>query len=291
MEIRLMNETEYEASKSLWLKCFEEDDRAFVDWYYSRRTKPENALGAFLRAEAEPAAMLHMLPLDMRFGGGVRRVCFVAGVCTDPDERRKGLCTMLFRHAFSLMRAAGYQACALQPFSTEFYERFGFKTYAHLKKVTVSAERLNHIVRPYEQVPGDPELLFSQYSCFTKGFSGCSVRSADYFGGFIEEYKLKGAVLSTCESGACAGYASGDSLFVTELFGFDRGLKSLIGSIPRGFGKITFPLPVSFNDEELEELLSDDPLFSVSTVPFCMIAPIGKGFSLGSEEMLCFDRY
>ena len=291
MEIRLMNKAEYEASKSLWLACFEDDDAAFVDWYYSRRTSPNDALGVFEDGGEEPVAMLHMRPVRMCFSGRTVSVCFVAGVCTHPAYRLRGLCAKLFERAFAIMRLRGYEACVLQPFDTAFYERFGFKTYASLKEITVSGERLRTIGRSYECVPPDPERLFELYTEYTRRYDGCPLRSAEYFKGLIEEYSLPCAYLAVSDSGCCAGYGSGGRFTAYELFGSVRDPAELVALLPKQYERVEFFLPENADASAVLRMFDGDPGLSCRTIPFCMIAPLDPGFDTGLGSMLCFDKY
>lgn len=289
MEIRLMDKKSFELSKTLWQICFPEDGSEFVDWYYSERTKPEYALGAFENSSDMPIAMLHMLPRPMRFNGEERRVCFVAGVATHPAFRRRGICTRLFDSAFDIMRERGYEASVLQPFDPGFYERLGFKTYAFLNKVTVSGEWPICAVRPAERIKPDPERLEEQYSGFTKGFEGCSVRGAEYFKGFIEEFSLPGARLAASKHGCCAGYEEGEGFTVYELFADSHDIGCLLSLLPSGYGRVTFFLPEQLDISPLLRLLPDRAV--CERVPFCMLAPIAAGFETGSAPKFCIDRY
>ena len=188
MHFRITNEKEYESTKALWLECFEEDDRAFVDLYYAKRSRPEYVLAAFEDGSGEAVSMLHMIPVKMRFCGRAASVCLIAGVCTKPDRRRRGICAKLMYEAFGIMRGRGFEAAVLQPFDTAFYERFGFRTFIVRQKVTLEARAFEKLRKPAELIEARPEHLASLDSDYTGRFDGCTVRDAKYFSYFIEEY-------------------------------------------------------------------------------------------------------
>lgn len=290
MDYRIMNEAEFYASKSLWLDCFPEDDAGFVNWYYARRTRPGYALGAFEEGKARPVAMLHMLPMDMRSGDGLRRVGFVAGVCTHPLYRFRGLCTELFSRAFDIMKERGYEATALQPFDTEFYERFGYKTFAYRDKYMLSAARTKGLRHSYDRLFPEPKRLFDMYSAFMEGRTGCSVRSEEYFEGFIEEYSLKGGYIAVDSSACCAGYSEGSSFVATELFYKDGDPLPALALLPRGYSRVYFALPP---EEEIRKRLAYVlPGFAPVSAneAFCMAAPLTADFPMG-DRPYCLDRY
>ncbi len=280
MEIRLLDKTEYELSKELWLTCFPEDDRDFVDLYYSMRSKPEYALGAF-EGTSCPIAMLHMIPMKMRFGSDDRSVCFVAGVSTHPLFRRRGVCAKLFEAAFRIMKERGFEATALKPFRASFYERFGYKTFMRREHFKVSDERLNTIGRTHDdRVLPDPSALSDIYASFMDGYSGFSVRDKSCFEYLIKEYSMDGAVLNTTARGCCAGYESNGALIVNELF-FTPGTDPL-SLLPAGFSEYSFPLPIGSGlalslPHSIEE--------------FSMIKPLAEGFDPFAFENYGFDMY
>ena len=282
MDIRLMNEREYELSKGLWMECFPGDGKGFVDWYYAERTRPEYALGAFLSGEA-PAAMLHMLPMKMRFDGRDAPICFVAGVSTRPDMRRRGICAELFERAFDIMRERGFEASVLQPFRTDFYERFGYKTHIIRQRIELSYERPNAVGRSYEEVKPDPSRLKGLYEGYMRRFGGWSIRDEGYFTGFIREYSMAGAELVVTGHGCCAGYADEDdpaSFTATELF-FEEGTDPA-KLLPKGYSRYAFPLP-------MDAMPPEGCLAGVEE--FSMIKPLTADFDMGTAPLFGFDRY
>lgn len=285
MEHRFLNKIEYEKSKELWLECFPEDDRSFVDWYYSERSRPEYVLGAFRSGRDIPVSMLHMIPMRMIFGGQERSVCFVAGVCTKPEERGKGLCSRLFETAFAAMRKLGCYATVLQPFDTRFYERFGYKPYIKRIKARLSYNGTNDIVRPTDshicRFP-DPAALKECYEAFMCMYEGYSIRDEAYFNAFIHEYSMPGAYLAFAEEGCCAGYydETGSRFTATELFfreGFDY-----TSLFPKNVLSCTFPLP---KDIALPQGASGEE------TEFSMIKTLIHDVYPDTEKCFGFDRY
>ena len=280
IEIRIMNEEEFERSKKLWLECFPEDGEDFVALYYSNRTKPEYALGAF-DGSGEPVAMLHMIPVKMRFGGSLESVCLVSGVCTKPRYRRRGYSAKLFETAFDVMSDRGFAAAVLQPFRAGFYERFGYRFFVSRNIATVSNVMLEPHSSDCSMLP-DASKLLSLYDSFSNGFSGCTARDEQYFETFIKEYSLPGAELIMTEQGCCAGYAEdeGEVFSATELF-FVTGCDPL-SLLPKGYSSYKLPFPTAFSLPES---------FNVKTERFLMIKPLAADLDLGEGPFYGFDRY
>ena len=283
MDIRILNGEEYELSKALWLECFPEDGEAFVSRYYSERSKPEFVLGAFRGGSSEPVSMLHMIPVEMRFGGKAYPVCLVSGVCTKPGFRRRGLCAALFEEAFPIMRERGFAATVLQPFRPSFYAKFGYRTFIYRKSVTLSYARPNCFVRPSETIAPDPKRMAELYASFTARFSGCTVRDESCFEGFIREFSEPEARLVMTEYGVCAGYVEdgeGNTFRAFELFYLEGTDPASL--LPAGFEKCVFPLP------EGERI----PCGAIAEdEPFSMLMPLSDDFEAGNGPFYGFDRY
>lgn len=277
MTVKLLNETEYVSSKALWTRCFG-DGEMFTEWYYRARTKPEYVLGAF---DGELIGMLHMRPVVMRLAGKERKVCFVAGVCTAPEYRRRGVCAELFEKAFPIMRKRAFEATVLQPFDPGFYERFGYRVFIYRRAV-----RVRHKLPDPQRRQYDAKLLSDLYGDFIREYEGASVRDEKYFEGFIEEFTSPSARLVVTEEGCCAGYADEDGLGFTayELF-YKKGADP-VSLLPGGFERYAFPLPVNAK-------APGDPESTVET--FSVIKPLDPALS---EELLRdgasfygFDKY
>ncbi len=279
MDVRLLNRLEFENSKALWAKCFG-DGEGFIEFYYRSRTRPEYVLGAFDGASL--IGMIHMRPMKMVFDGSVRNICFVAGVCTDPEYRNRGVCTKLFKSAYPIMEERGFDASVLQPFDPAFYERLGYRTYIERQELTLINgagntlyDRIDNAIRPY-----NAQQIKELYDGFIKKFEGASLRDEKYFEGFIEEYSATDARLTVNENGCSAGYTEDGTFFVDELF-FKDGT-DVLTLLPPGFSKYVFPLPVS---------LEAPAGCSSSLVKFSMIRPIKAGFPEKRNDTYGFDRY
>ncbi len=286
IKIRNMNPYEYELSKSLWMECFPEDGGEFVDWYYAERSKPEYALGAFADNEFKPVSMMHILPMRMRFSGNITTVGFVAGVCTAHELRGKGLCSALFERAFKLMKDRGCSASVLQPFDPAFYERFGYKTFIKRRRFTLSDECATRFGRLSDQhdciLNNTPDAfsMLEMYKRFTEGFSGCSIRTEEYFKGLIDEYSLPGAKLIVTDKACCAGYSENDSFRAYELYYDD--VSDIARVIPNGFKKYVLPVPVNTVLPQFESFGIED---------FSMLKPLSGSFETGNGPFYGFDKY
>ena len=245
IQIRLLNDYEYSNSRLLWDVCFPYDGTGFINWYYSFRSCPEYVLGAFYGDTI--VAMLHMIPMDIMFKECVQTVCFISGVCTHPNYRNMGICSMLFRNAIPIMRQRGFNTSMLQPFDTLFYEKYGYHTFIQRNRVRLSGGiiKLHNCVNAIQP---SPKLLLKQYSDFMSGYYSYSVRDENYFEGMIEEYGTPDGRLICNAYGYCAGYMNDGVFDATELvMPMQKGVKVDICQIacllPKDCELALFPLP------------------------------------------------
>lgn len=294
MRIGLVNETEYERSKSLWAACFPEDNEDFIRVYYALRSRPEFTLAAFDGADT-PIAMMHMLPFDMELDGAAEPVCFVAGVCTAPRYRGQGICTALFDRALVHMRERGFSYCLLSPSDPRFYSRLGFKTFFETKLLHISYDRTNSFVQSADiarrsSIPSflpslTPDSLCALYERLTNGMNGRLIRTPEYFRAFLAEFSLPGAYMKISDLGCCAGYSSSDGTKFEAVQLFFSG-DDFTHLLPEGFTDYAVPLP---NSAHIPDIPGGKRFVTRKTAQ--MIRPVLKPLPDLSRPYYGFDSY
>ena len=269
--IRSLRESDLDAAAELWLTCFPEDDRAFVDYYFARRTDPDRMLGVFVKtaANAEPvlASMLCFDPRRMfakRPGTGeelVLPVCFVAGVCTFPAYRRRGYVRRLLTALADERRAAGDAALLLKPFNIGFYEKLGFSRFAFRRMLTVERPVVPDAEKDrISTVPLTAELLNEVYSAANNGRNGALIRRNSDCAALAEEYRLSGAHSAAVRTETGAAYAlywerngengNGTPALLDEFTCTDASSGAALASVLFDrIGLFRFPVPVGENAE------------------------------------------
>ncbi len=252
--IRSLRESDFGRAAELWLACFPEDDRAFVDYYFAKRTRPERMLGLFETDDGrenlvsmlcfEKRRMAAKDPADPRRGSA--EVCFIAGVCTAPEKRRRGCIRRLFAALESRMAGEGVGVFLLQPFDFGFYKKLGYKPFA--KRRIVGVKNADTAMQPGFR-PDEPaaERMLAAYDKAFSGVSGVLERSAERFAAIAEEYAMPGAKSAAVESETGCAYALwyGDELPLMDEFVFtdEAARTALEAAVFARAGAFSYPVP------------------------------------------------
>ncbi len=110
----------------LWKASFNDPDE-FINLYFTQVYKPENTL--VTEKDGRVVAALQMLPYTMTFWGNEIPVAYIAGACTAPEERNKGLMGQLLAEAFAEMERRNIPLTVLIPADNwlfDYYRRTGY---------------------------------------------------------------------------------------------------------------------------------------------------------------------
>lgn len=110
----------------LWQTCFA-DPEPFVELYFSRVYRDENTLT--IERDGRVLAALQLLPYTLNYFGTELPMTYVAGVCTVPEERRRGLMRQLLRESVEEMQRRGIALATLIPANDglfDYYRRHGY---------------------------------------------------------------------------------------------------------------------------------------------------------------------
>ncbi|MEN6471717.1 MAG: GNAT family N-acetyltransferase [Clostridiaceae bacterium] len=185
--LSVLNASDMPAARRVWEACFPDDESAFIDYYFQKRTRPEWILGAF--SGEKLIGTVHMLPHTVTFFGVEKSVGFVAGVATLPEERGRGVAGNMLNASFEIMRERGFSATMLKPFSqglARYYEGFGYKPFAHVDVYELTLNGLSGVAPAQTHAPGAGELL-KIYNAFAAGLSGMRVRAQKEMELLLEE--------------------------------------------------------------------------------------------------------
>lgn len=115
-----------EQIRELWQTCFE-DTEAFVDFYFNRVYRDEQALT--IERQGRIVSALQMIPYQMSWCGIEISMAYIGGACTVPEERGKGLMGELLNEAFRRMIEDEYDITALipaEPWLYDYYRKQGY---------------------------------------------------------------------------------------------------------------------------------------------------------------------
>lgn len=154
MQIRLLHHNEMQKARSLWDLCFDDNPTAFSDWFFTSKYSPETTLGAF---EGEQlVGSVQMLPYCFTLRGAAVSGASIAGVCTHPQLRGRGVAGKLMGKANDCMRAMGHQVATLYPsVSYDFYRKLGWEVATQRLRMAFDADQLlaPRTAHPYQVQP------------------------------------------------------------------------------------------------------------------------------------------
>ena len=101
MEVRLLKQQEHGKTRLLWEKVFQEDSKAFLDYYYFFKTR-ENSVYV-VEEDEEIRSMLHLNPFLIQVGEGQFDGRYIIAVATEESYRKRGYMGMLLRKAMQAM--------------------------------------------------------------------------------------------------------------------------------------------------------------------------------------------
>jgi GNAT superfamily N-acetyltransferase len=154
---------------------------------FSRYPHYEPHLVFIAEEDGAIASTLHVLNRIIRLNGNAVRVGGVAGVCTDPRFRGRGLATGLLKYAVDALRG-GYDALAL--FTTfggaayAIYRRVGFNDF-YIREYGVASvidlPKANYALAAVDEASdSDADALLNLYNKVTTNLDGPLVRTRDY---------------------------------------------------------------------------------------------------------------
>ena len=102
VEIQRNHPSDAADTRALWEEIFTEDSAAFLDYYYSVKTK-DNQLQT-IRTDGVLTAMIHWNPYPIRICGSEADSCYLVAVATKKEYRHRGQMASLLK--------AGLRDCA-----------------------------------------------------------------------------------------------------------------------------------------------------------------------------------
>ncbi|MBQ4548315.1 MAG: GNAT family N-acetyltransferase [Bacteroidales bacterium] len=149
MNDRIKNET-----RVLWDKCFSEEDKRFVDFYFEKRYNENDNI--FIEKNGKVVSALQLISYPFSYYGKTIGCSYLSGCCTDPDYRSQGLMNDLIIKALKQAKNNGACFAALIPASESlfnYYAGTNFVTTFDYSKIRIN---LSHQVSesPSHRVSG-----------------------------------------------------------------------------------------------------------------------------------------
>ena len=158
MNDRIKNET-----RVLWDKCFSEEDKRFVDFYFEKRYNEKDNI--FIEKDGKVVSALQLISYPFSYYGKTIGCSYLSGCCTDPDYRSQGLMNDLIIKALKQAKNNGACFTALIPASeslfnyyagTNFVTTFDYSkiriNLSHKVNETTSQQVSNSVISDFQQL-------------------------------------------------------------------------------------------------------------------------------------------
>ena len=221
MEVRLLKQQEHGKTRLLWEKVFQEDSKAFLDYYYFFKTR-ENSVYV-VEEDEEIRSMLHLNPFLIQVGEGQFDVRYIIAVATEESYRKRGYMGMLLRKAMQAMYQEKQPFTFLMPAAEAIYTPYDFRFVydQNVWKYTVVEKQEQKSLPVSEAGIGDGADLaafFMEY--FSERFQIYAVRDEQYYQTMLCEQQSENggiAILKRSEKiVGCFLYGDEDGLEIRE---------------------------------------------------------------------------
>ena len=173
----------------LWDKCFSEEDKKFVDYYFEKRYNEEDNI--FIERDGKVVSAMQLISYPFSYYGKTIGCTYLSGCCTDPEYRSQGLMKDLIIK--SLNRAKNNGACfaALIPASEslfDYYAGSGFVPTFDYSKIHVNISQQS-AVNGQQSVSvselnsdSEPEFYYEVYNYFNAKMRSrnCCIQHNEY---------------------------------------------------------------------------------------------------------------
>ncbi len=228
----VMSNNVKEQVRNLWDKCFPEEDKRFVDFYFEKRYNDED--NVFIERDDKAVSALQLISYPFSYYGKTIGCAYISGACTDPDFRSQGLMNELILK--SLKKAKNNGACfaALIPASeslfhyysgTNFVAAFDYsKMKINISHQTVANTQQSVMVSRFE--PESEEEFYEVYEYFNNKMRNrnCCIQHNEYdFKVITEDLDLFGNQLFVAKygddiCGLAFCYLRNDEIYIKDVF-------------------------------------------------------------------------
>ena len=117
MENNIKNQT-----RTLWDKCFSEEDKRFVDLYFEKRYTDQD--NVFIEKDGKVVSAMQLISYPFSYYGKTIGCSYLSGCCTDPEYRSQGLMNDLIIKALNQAKNNGACFAALIPASESLFNYY-----------------------------------------------------------------------------------------------------------------------------------------------------------------------
>ena len=194
MDNNIKNQT-----RTLWDKCFSEEDKRFVDFYFEKRYNEQDNI--HIEKDCKVVSAMQLISYPFSYYGKTIGCSYLSGCCTDPEFRSQGLMNDLIIKALTQAKNNGACFAALIP-ATEslfnYYEGTNFIPTFDYSKIRIKRQQTTDNGQQTATISvfdneSESETFYQVYDYFnTKMRSrNCCIQHDEYdFGVITEDLEL-----------------------------------------------------------------------------------------------------
>ena len=194
MDNNIKNQT-----KALWDKCFSEEDKRFVDFYFEKRYNEQDNI--HIEKDGKVVSAMQLISYPFSYYGKTIGCSYLSGCCTDPDYRSQGLMNDLIIKALNQAKNNGACFAALIP-ATEslfnYYEGTNFIPTFDYSKIRIKRQQTTDNGQQSVTISvfdneSEPEAFYQVYDYFNTKMRNrnCCIQHDEYdFGVILKDLEL-----------------------------------------------------------------------------------------------------
>ena len=194
MDNNIKNQT-----RILWDKCFSEEDKRFVDFYFEKRYNEQDNI--HIEKDGKVVSAMQLISYPFSYYGKTIGCSYFSGCCTDPDYRSQGLMNDLIIKALNQAKNNGACFAALIPASESlfnYYEGTNFIPTFDYSKIRIKRQQTTDNGQQTVTISvfdneSEPEAFYQVYDYFNSKMRArnCCIQHDEYdFGVITKDLEL-----------------------------------------------------------------------------------------------------
>ncbi len=240
MVIRRLKQEEHARTRALWEEVFQEDTKAFLDYYYYIKTRDNQIF--VIEEDSGIRSMIHLNPYQVKVENRYFPSAYIIAVATDKPYRSRGYMGTLLRSSLQAMYDKKMPFTFLMPAAEAIYTPYDFRYIYDQPTYCLQADRQQEAVISAENLESSDAGIWDAEEMaefYKKNFEGqwqvTAVKDREYYQTMIlEQQSEHGGVRLLRQSGDIVGmyaYAAEDELEVRELLCLDGFQEEILNSV------------------------------------------------------------
>lgn len=184
--IKFADENTTYVVRQMWQTCFGDSDR-FLDIYFKYKYKPENTLLYY--EDGIAVASLQILPYSITFYEQEIPFAYLAGLCTLPEYRNKGIMPQLIYKAHEVIAQRNIPLAILIPAEEwlyDYYNKFGYEQV--FEGDDSYSIPLKEIIETYP----DEKVAYKEFDSLFRPLNFCVQKTKTDFKAIVEDFISEG---------------------------------------------------------------------------------------------------